>query len=149
MIFTIRKITQKQSNKLLKAFYFLDKYYIPGIAWGVFIIYLSLAPASSFHNFNFNFIIPSDKIVHFFLYFSWYSIILHHFSVKRKAGILPFNFILKLAAFLCSFGILMEILQLTLTSDRFFSFTDILANTIGIASSILIYRFFLYRFRWF
>lgn len=149
MIFTTLKTTKKPSNKLRSAVFFLYKYYIPGIAWGVFVTYLSLSASSSFSRFEFNFIVPGDKIVHFFLYFTWFFIICrqiksinHYRRISTKACILT-------GLCLINYGILMELLQKFLTNDRQFSWTDILSNTAGIVMASVLSGIFSRKFKWF
>jgi VanZ family protein len=99
------------------------------------ILYLSLTNAHTFDRvplFN----IPNlDKIVHFLMYFGFMSvIILENWKSMKHSGQL---FLLALIPFV--YGVLMEILQTTLTVNRTGSIYDVAANSAGICGSILVF----------
>jgi VanZ family protein len=99
------------------------------------IMYLSLASANTFDKVP-EFDIPYiDKIVHFLMYFGLTSVMIleHHETVKK------FSSLLLLGLFPFFYGILMEILQSNLTSDRTGDIFDAVSNTSGIIVSILIW----------
>jgi VanZ family protein len=99
------------------------------------IMYLSLANAQTFEKVP-TFNIPcADKIVHFLMYFGLMSVMIleNRFSLKTirqlfLAGIIPF-----------AYGILMEILQGTLTTTRSADVFDALADGTGVLVSILLW----------
>lgn len=99
------------------------------------IMYLSLSNANTFDKvsiFNFPFM---DKIVHFGMYFALMSSIIfeNRKSFKNLRGLL-------LAAPIpLLYGILMEILQSTITVNRSGSVFDVLANSVGIIVSVLVW----------
>ena len=76
-----------------------------------------------------------DKIVHFGMYFVLMSVIIieHRKNIKNPANL----FLLALIPL--SYGILMEILQLTLTSTRSGDFYDALADAAGVLASVLLW----------
>ena len=99
------------------------------------IMYLSLTSSHTFDKvpaFNIPFF---DKIVHFGMYFGLMSVIIleNRNSFKR---ILPFFLTGLIPLF---YGILMEILQSTVTVTRTGSFYDALADCAGILVSILLW----------
>jgi VanZ family protein len=101
----------------------------------VIIMYLSLASSHTFDKVPLINIPNFDKIVHFGLYFGFMSVIILENRTKLKnnrqlflAGLIPFLY-----------GILMEILQATITVTRTGSFYDALANSSGILVSILLW----------
>ena len=99
------------------------------------LLYLSLANAETFRKVQINSIPNFDKLVHFGMYFVLMSvIILEH----RKNLSNPFNLFL-LALIPLSYGILMEILQLTLTTTRTGDFYDALADAAGVLASALLW----------
>ncbi|MDP3002388.1 MAG: VanZ family protein [Bacteroidales bacterium] len=99
------------------------------------IMYLSLANSDTFEEvsiFNIPFV---DKIMHFGMYFGLMSVIIFEYRKTLKStGSL---FLIALIPFF--YGILMEILQSTLTTSRFASFYDILFNSAGILVSLLLW----------
>ncbi len=77
----------------------------------------------------------SDKIVHFFAYFvlalNWF------FAVNLKNPVVKKIFLT--GFFVLLFGIIIEILQKNLTSNRKFEFYDILVNFGGIIFAVIIF----------
>jgi VanZ family protein len=99
------------------------------------ILYLSLASSDTFNEIpTFNIPYP-DKIVHFGMYFGLMSVIIFE---NRKSLISTARLFL-IALIPLSYGILMEILQSTITTSRTCSFFDIVFNSVGILVSILIW----------
>jgi VanZ family protein len=99
------------------------------------IMYLSLTNANTFDKVP-EFDIPYiDKIVHFLMYFGLTSVMIleHHKTVKN------FSSLLLLGLFPFLYGILMELLQSNITSDRSGDIFDAVSNTSGIFVSILIW----------
>jgi VanZ family protein len=101
------------------------------------ILYLSLTSSDTFNRvplFN----IPNlDKIVHFLMYAGLMFVILfeNRKTLTRQSQIY-------LTAFIPFFyGILMELLQLSLTDTRSGSIYDALANSAGIITTVLIWLF--------
>jgi VanZ family protein len=99
------------------------------------IMYLSLANANTFNKVP-TFNIPHlDKIVHFLMYFGLMSAIIFENRTKFEktsklflTGLIPLFY-----------GILMEILQSTITDSRSGSFFDGIFNLTGILISILLW----------
>ena len=99
------------------------------------IMYLSLANAHTFDKVPLYNIQNFDKFVHFGMYFGFMSVIilenkksLKHNGLLFIAGLIPFFY-----------GVLMEILQSTLTVNRTGSAYDALADSAGILVSILLW----------
>jgi VanZ family protein len=99
------------------------------------IMYLSLANAHTFDKAPFIDIPNIDKAVHFCMYFGLMLVIL----LENKNSIKSIGHLFLLGLIPLSFGILMEILQATLTVTRSGSFFDALANSAGIFVSILLW----------
>lgn len=80
----------------------------------------------------------SDKMYHFiayfFLMFSWLYAFLKNEKFQKNIKYLILGCLI--------FGIVIEILQGTITSYRTTSYLDILANSVGIGLAILIFHFF-------
>jgi VanZ family protein len=91
---------------------------MPLLLWAAFILVLSLIPPSSLPESS---IIGIDKLVHlvFYFIFMWLCMLGWDMSLKKA---------LVLAV---SYGLLIEILQHTLTSLRYFDLFDVVANSIG------------------
>jgi VanZ family protein len=99
------------------------------------ILYLSLANSHNFDKVSFIKIPNFDKIVHFGMYFVLMSVIIIENRKTLKStcnlfltGLIPFFY-----------GILLEILQSTLTSTRTGSIYDALSDSTGILVSILLW----------
>jgi VanZ family protein len=103
------------------------------------IMYLSLASSHTFDSVTiFNSVPNFDKFVHVGMYFGLMSVIIleHRNSIKNVrqlflVGLIPFFY-----------GILIEILQATLTTTRTGSVFDALADCIGILISIFVWHWF-------
>lgn len=98
------------------------------------IMYLCMANSNTFNKVPIN--IPNfDKIVHFAMYFGLMSVIILEnrnilISIQKiiLTGLIPFFY-----------GVIIEIMQTTLTTTRTGSIFDALANTLGILISILLW----------
>ena len=109
--------------------------------FSLIILYLSLKSADEFNKVQFLNIPNFDKFVHFCMYFTLMSVVIFE---SKKPDDRNYNVIF-LALFPFLYGILMEILQKTLTSTRNASIYDVIFNTLGILVSVLIF-FILTRF---
>lgn len=113
------------------------KKYKFSIILSVIILYLSLKNASDLNKVKFFDIPEFDKIVHFLMYFSLMSVIIYESvtsSVKKSLFIL--------ALFPFFYGIIIEILQGTLTTTRSASVFDAIFNTLGIIMAVMIWSSF-------
>jgi VanZ family protein len=99
------------------------------------ITYLSLTNSDTFNNVSLYEVPNIDKIAHLGLYFALMSTI-----ILENRKIIGNNTQLFLIALIpLSFGILLEILQSTLTISRSGSIYDVLFNLSGIIVSVLIW----------
>jgi VanZ family protein len=98
-------------------------------------MYLSLANSHTFDKVPLINIPNIDKVVHFGMYFSLMSVII--FENRKTIKSISILFLTGLIPLF--YGILMEILQATLTVTRTGSFYDALANSAGILVSILLW----------
>jgi VanZ family protein len=114
------------------------KRYKYSLVLSLLILYLSLKNANDLNKIRIFNLPHFDKFAHFCMYFTLMaSIILE----TRKASIGNRSyFFLSLYPFF--YGIIMEILQGTLTSTRTASFYDVLFNTLGIIMSVLLWFLF-------
>lgn len=99
------------------------------------ILYLSLTDSQSFDKVPFFNIPYFDKIAHVLMYFGLMSVILfeHRSAITGRAqlgliAIIPFIY-----------GILMEILQLTVAANRSGNILDVVANSAGIIIAALLW----------
>jgi VanZ family protein len=99
------------------------------------ITYLSLTSSHTFDKVPFINIPYLDKIVHFCMYFGLMSVILF----ENRKTIKSTRQIFLIALIPLFYGILMEILQETLTTTRSGSVFDAIFNLAGILVSILIW----------
>lgn len=98
-------------------------------------MYLSLTGSHTFDKVSFINIPYFDKIVHFGMYFGLMSVII--FENRKTLRSTRHLFLISLIPLF--YGILMEILQSTLTLTRTGSFFDALFNCVGILVSILLW----------
>jgi|WetSurMetagenome_2_1015567.scaffolds.fasta_scaffold124039_1 VanZ family protein len=111
------------------------KHNIISILTSLIILYLSLANSDTFDQMPLINIPNFDKIVHFGMYFTLMSAILFENRKVLKTN----KYILLSSLIPVSYGILMEILQGTITTTRSASIYDILFNTAGSLTSCLIF----------
>jgi len=105
------------------------------ILTALLLLYLSLTDPEKFAKGELTSIRNIDKIVHFGMYFLMMSVIIieHRKSIRN-----PVNLFL-MALIPLVYGVLMEILQLTLTSNRSGDFYDGLFDAAGILASVLLW----------
>jgi VanZ family protein len=99
------------------------------------IMYLSLANSDTFDKIPLVDVPDFDKVVHLVMYFSLMSVIIleNRKTIKKPLSL----FLIGIIPFL--YGILMEILQATITISRSGSFYDALADAAGVLLSILVW----------
>lgn len=98
-----------------------------------FIIYLSLSDISAFPKMN---VTHEDKIYHFTAYFVLNFLWLLAFIRKSSKF---FSLFILISLGIISFGIVIEITQELLTEIRVFDYYDILANSVGVIISYLMF----------
>jgi VanZ family protein len=99
------------------------------------ILYLSLASSETFENVSIFDISYMDKIVHFCMYLGLMSVIIF----ENRNSIKTFLQLFLTALIPFSYGILMEVLQSTVTTSRSASLFDVIANSTGILTSVLLW----------
>jgi VanZ family protein len=102
------------------------------------LLYLSLANSGKFEKMSLIAVPYFDKIVHFGMYFVMMTVII----IEHRKNISNLLNLFLLALIPLSYGILMEILQLTLTSTRSGDFYDALADAGGVLASVLLWLVF-------
>ena len=119
-------------QKLIKSL-FRDNSFIIAIGITIAIAYLSLMRMPKVEVISFNNI---DKLYHLFAYFTLSSCWL--FSFYKKPSL---KYIIILICII--YGIIIEVLQDTLTLYRTGDYNDVLANTIGIILGLLVFNIIL------
>ena len=100
------------------------------------IMFLSLTNSETFEKVLF-LRIAFDKIVHFGMYFVMMSVIIF----EHRKSIINTRHLFLIALIPFSYGVLMEILQSTMTMNRTGSFIDVIFNAAGISVSALLWLF--------
>jgi VanZ family protein len=99
------------------------------------LLYLSLTNSEKFQKTPLVSIPYIDKLVHFGMYFLMMSVII----IEHRKTLRNYRNLLLLALIPLSYGILMEILQSTLTITRTGDFYDALADAAGIIVSVILW----------
>ena len=109
--------------------------YLPAILWSAFIFFLCFLPGNELPKEDWLDKIYFDKIVHVFLYFVLFLLLI-------RISIKPTNAILLTASLLCiAQGILIEFIQgSSLIQQRSFDIFDIAANVFGVLIAIIIFK---------
>ncbi|MBL0310423.1 MAG: VanZ family protein [Bacteroidetes bacterium] len=109
----------------------------PSIFWAAFVLWLSLSPAKGLPHIA----IPQfDKLVHFSFYFILASLMYYGWKKQNTLALLHQNPFLKIILIASLYGLSIEVLQETVTNDRYFSLWDELANILGALSGLWISR---------
>ena len=119
-------------QQLIKSL-FKDKFFIIAICITISIAYLSLMKMPKVEEISFNNI---DKLYHLFAYFTLSTCWLFSFYKKPTLKYI-------IIIFCILYGIIIEVLQDTLTLYRTGDFKDVLANTTGIILGLLVFNQFL------
>jgi VanZ family protein len=105
------------------------------IVVALLLLYLSLTNAENFENVQLIKMPNLDKLVHFGMYFVLMSVII----IEHRNNLANPIKLLLLAIIPLSYGILMEVLQLTLTRSRSGDMIDALFDAGGILAAILLW----------
>jgi VanZ family protein len=85
-------------------------------------------------------IIGTDKLGHFAIY-AIFSILMF-FGIFKTRKEMPSNSTAFIIVCLCSaYGVLMELMQLTFFTGRYFEVLDIIANIIGSIAGLFVFKF--------
>ncbi|MDB4107569.1 VanZ family protein [Bacteroidia bacterium] len=115
----------------------LSRAYIPAGIWTAFIASSCLLPASAFNEFSFDSIFELDKLIHLTLYFV--LIILWSLAIGKQS--LENKKKLSLLLYVVLFGVIIEVLQSSMSLGRHYDIEDIIANTIGSIIGVLLIPF--------
>ncbi|PLX13588.1 MAG: hypothetical protein C0597_11510 [Marinilabiliales bacterium] len=101
------------------------------------ILYGSITSSSNLNKFDLIHLEHLDKLVHFILYF---GLGLTFFtSIKKNIFISKRDITFLTLVLVISYGVIMEVLQFYFTIDRSADIMDVLANSLGCISGIIIY----------
>ncbi|NND94855.1 MAG: VanZ family protein [Flavobacteriales bacterium] len=103
------------------------------ISWALLILVLTAIPGKDMPDINF---VSADKFAHAFVYGVLF-LLTTRWSSNVPTGR---NVVIVSALITTIYGILMEVMQETLFVDRFFDWSDVIANTIGVVLGIVIFR---------
>ncbi|MCW3127360.1 MAG: hypothetical protein JWO03_3018 [Bacteroidetes bacterium] len=104
------------------------KYNWPSILWAAFILVICLMPGSNVPKIR----IPHfDKVVHVSIYMILGFVTYYGWTRQRQYILLHAKTVMKVILVLTTYGLLIEVLQGTLTADRSFDLWDALANSVG------------------
>ncbi len=113
------------------------KYNWPSILWAAFILVICMMPA---HHIPHVTIPQFDKIVHTSLYIILGILTFYGWTKQTSFFGLHRKTVIKIAILLSAYGLLIEVMQETLTTDRHFEWMDELADAAGTVIGVLIAR---------
>ena len=120
------------------------KYNWPSILWAAFILVICLMPAHHIPRIR----IPNfDKIVHTSVYMIFAVLTYYGWSMQSSIEGLHQKTLLKIIIVLALYGLSVEIMQETLTTDRHFEWLDEVANSSGAVIGAYIGRWILPRLK--
>lgn len=115
------------------------KYNSPAILWGIVILVLCAFPGGNLPRVSFNFIIPLDKLVHTIL-FGVFCFLLILGNAKQYTFTVLRNYPILISVVISIFyGILIELLQEYVFTERSFEWMDVIADSSGSLIGTLIY----------
>ena len=115
--------------------YYVYKYWMSGLCF-LTILILCMMPGRKFPEVNYVFFIPLDKVVHFTMFFG-YALLLTSDFRKTNKSLKPYSYWAVLIS--SGYGMVIEVLQGTLTTTRSADINDWIADTIGAIAAALIY----------
>jgi VanZ family protein len=111
------------------------KRYKYSLILSLIILYLSLKNADELNKVQFLNIPDFDKFAHFCMYFTLMSAI----YIEARKSIIRSSSVFIIATLPFFYGVLMEVLQATLTTTRTASIYDVIFNTLGIITSLFVW----------
>mgnify|MGYP002398747047 CR=1 FL=1 len=115
------------------------KFFWLALTWTFAITVASLVSVNSFSKIK---SVGNDKIAHFLFYF--FFVIFWGLAKRQNHSNRKYNFLIFI--FAMSYGLIIEVLQATLTSTRQADFYDFLANTIGALTALVVLFFYKNKF---
>lgn len=115
------------------------KFFWLALIWTFVITVASLVSVNSFSKIK---SVGNDKIVHFLFYF--FFVIFWGLAKKQNHSNRKYNLLIFI--FAMSYGLIIEVLQATLTNTRQADFYDFLANTMGAFVGLVVLLFYKNKF---
>lgn len=116
--------------------YFLKYLYIPVIIAGVIFYLCCLIPPNDIPDVGFEFFIPLDKVVHFFMYLGLSGATGLFYVYDRKGKINILKMLIGAIVIPVLYGGLIEIIQWKFYAPRTGDWYDFLADTLGALSAL-------------
>lgn len=115
-------------------------YFVPAAFWFVVTIVLLTLPQNDLPHSSVFYIPYFDKLVHLAMFFLLTTLLCFPFvKISTKRSIITAVF-LKIALYVILYGVIMEFVQKFFTSTRSFDVADILFDSIGSLSGLLVIR---------
>lgn len=111
------------------------------IIWSLVIIGLCITPGKELPRFEWNHFLTLDKLAHVFVYALLVVLMMTGFNKQLKYDFLRERATFIVVPYAVFLGLLLEFIQHFLIADRTFEWSDVLANSIGVA--IGLYAFYL------
>jgi len=107
---------------------------------GLFTIFLTVISLKESDNIPDVEIPYLDKVFHFLAYIVL-TVLWSKYASLKSANTKANGILIIVALFIAIYGIIIEVLQIELTTTRMLEISDIVANLLGIAFGILIYKY--------
>ncbi len=115
------------------------KNFIPATIWAIIILFLSASSGIKVPE-SLSDLTGTDKLGHFVIY-AIFSILML-FGVFKIRNAMPSNPNAFLIVIVCSiYGVLMELMQFTFFTGRYFEVLDIIANIIGSIGGLFVFKY--------
>lgn len=113
--------------------------YLKSILWALLTLALGIIPGSSLRKVGTIPIPHFDKVVHFILFFILTLLLLYETAKRNGHKTLSLKTKTAVAVLTISYGAFLEVIQHLLVAGRTGSMLDILANSLGVFSALLVF----------
>jgi VanZ family protein len=117
------------------------RYFQAPLLWAITILIFSIVPTSELPDFSYWRIISFDKFAHVCMYALLSFLVMKSCLKQYSSKYIRYNAYRFTAITTSLYGILIELIQALLITDRYGDWVDVLANTIGVIAGVLIFRF--------
>ncbi len=114
---------------------------LPALSWALLIFALTLMPGRYIPPVNIWDLANIDKVVHLVLFFVLMILTTCGFARQYRFHQLRLHSIVTAFCLCITYGLLLEIIQGTILTDRHFDLFDAMANSIGCVLGIIIFKF--------
>jgi len=115
---------------------------IAGILWAIFIFILCVLPGSAIPHYRWTDLLSADKLIHTFLFLVLTLLLIRGFRKQSQSAFLKTNAIVIIFLFCLIYGGMLELIQNYWLTDRYGSWFDFIANSVGSASGIWVNTYF-------